>query len=304
MATEFDNQNCIPLINMNNVRAGTRICPINLPRMDPENPRAKQWLRDYLVDFSIITGGNLIPREQGVIFSKEISEEYFGHAETVVVSRGRTTIIGGKGVAIEIEKRKKSILQEQKRVKNEVIRDEEYEQHLSNRLRNFNGMAIIRAGGATTIEISERKDRIEDAMHATRAALLDGIVPGGGIALLKSIESITDSSDNEDIQMGINIIKKSLREPISKIINNAGKNPELIISQLIENNPSYTMGYDARNDKIVDMIQTGIIDPAKVVYSTIQNSASISGLLLTTSGCITFKDRFEDASPNFPLKIM
>ena len=290
MADSFNSEIAIPIINANNARNLTRICPVNLPMLQQDNERARQYRRDFLTDFAILTGGKLIEREEGKVFSKHISSEYFGYAETIVVSRHKTVIIGGKGDQEAIEAQKVRLQEEQKLLREELNFDSEYDEHLSNRLRNFNGIAIIRGGGTTAVEISERKDRIEDAMHATRASLAEGIVPGGGIALLKSIASLDKQGLSEGVLAGMNIIEKALSAPLRKIIQNAGKNDALILSQL-EAAPAYTTGYDAKNDRIVDMIEHGIIDPAKVPRSCLQNAVSIIGLLLTSEHLVTYKER-------------
>lgn len=292
LADSYSDQVSLPMINANNARKLTRICPVNLPPMS-ESERARQYRRDFLSDYAVLTGAKLMEREEGDVFSEHISADYFGYAESIIVSRHKTVIIGGKGDSAAIDAHKKRLQDEQEALRSELNFDSEYDEHLSNRLRNFNGIAIVRAGGKTLAEISERKDRIEDAMHATRASLAEGIVPGGGIALLKSKESLHEINESPDVQAGIKIILNALSAPICKIISNAGKNDALILSKLADT--AYSVGYDARNDVIVDMIETGVIDPAKVVRSCIQNAASIAGLLLTTDALVTFKDR--DVNP-------
>lgn len=303
MADSYGDQIAIPMINANNSRKLTKICPVNLPRMG-ESERERVFRRDFLIDFAVLTGGKLMKREEGDVFSTNISADYFGYAESIVVSRHKTIIIGGKGDPEAIEEHKINLQLEQKELRQQIDFDRDYDQHLTNRLKNFNGMAIIRAGGTTETEVKERKDRIEDAMHATRASLEEGIVPGGGIALLKSKKAVEQmpTGDTADIQAGINIVYKALSAPFAKIIQNAGKN-ESVISSKIDAKYLYELGYDAKNDAVVNMVKIGIIDPAKVVRCCIENAASIAGLLLTTDALITYADREINPMANMRFKM-
>lgn len=305
-ATAFDIQEVMPILNINNVRNATRICPVTLPYISDEE-RAIQYRYDFLSDYAVITGAKLMPREQGIVFSKNISDEYFGYAEQIIVSRHRTIIIGGRGKPEDIERHKQNIIEERIKVREQAHFDADYDQHLSNRLKNFNGVATIRTGGKTTVEISERKDRIEDAIHATRASLSEGIVPGGGMTLLRSAHVLdtflADAKDVPmDIQTGIRVVRTALSSPFEKILSNAGKNPAMILPEVNKHDDS-NFGYDAKNDEIVDMIECGIVDPAKVVRSCIQNAASIAGLLLTTSAMITYEDRDPNPLSNMKFKM-
>lgn len=292
MADSFNDQIAIPLILGNNKVDVTRICPVVLPPMLGDE-KSRTYRRDFLTDYAVITGGKLMEREEGKIFTNHISADYFGYADLVIVSRHSTIIIGGRGKPEDIEQHKLNLQEEQKTLRAQIDFDPEYDQHLTNRLKNFNGIGTIRAGGVTASEISERKDRIEDAMHATRASLLEGIVPGGGIALFKAEESLlgVGEGQSEDFLAGVKIVKKALSSPIKKIIQNAGEEAAVVLTRLSNSENIYSSGYDAKNDKIVDMVADGIIDPAKVVKSCIQNAASIAGLLLTTDALVTYKDR-------------
>ncbi len=305
-ATAFDIQEVMPLLNVNNARNASRVCPVTLPYIADEE-RAIQYRYDFLSDYAVITGAKLMSREQGQVFTKNISDEYFGYADQIIVSRHRTIIIGGRGKPEDIEHHKQNLIEERARLREQANFDADYDQHLSNRLKNFNGVATIRAGGKTTVEISERKDRIEDAIHATRASLAEGIVPGGGMALLRSAHVLdtflADAKDIPmDVQTGIKVVREALSSPFKKIILNAGKEPAAILPEITkEDNKNF--GYDAKNDKIVNMIECGIIDPAKVVRSCIQNAASIAGLLLTTSAMISYEDRDPNPLSNMKFKM-
>lgn len=305
MADSFNTEICIPMINVNNARKNTKICPVELPPMI-ENEKERQFRRDFLTDFCVLTGGRLMESEEGQIFTDHISHDYFGFAESIIVSRDHTTIIGGVGKPEDVERHKLSLQDEQKRLRDRIDFDPEYDRHLSKRLRNFNGVAIIRAGGSTLTEISERKDRIEDAMHATQASMEEGIVPGGGMALI-GCESILDraigeiKNHNIDVEAGMRIVKRVLSAPLTKIIENAGKNAGLIIGQLKDKD--YGFGYNASTDVIENFLETGVVDPAKVVRSTLQNAASIAGLMLTTGPLITYVDRNPNPMAGYKLKM-
>lgn len=299
VASGFNTEITIPMMAINNGRKITKVCPVELPPIE-DTPRGRQFRHNFLVDFCVLTGGSLMEREEGQVFSSNVSDKYFGRAESIIVSKHKTVIIGGGGDPEIVEAHKNMIKEEQKAIRAQYNYDQDYDNHLSDRLRNFNGVAIIRAGGTTLTEISERKDRIEDAMHATRASMEEGIVPGGGIALLKAIQSLPKSHRNPDVYAGIKIVENALKAPFSKIIENAGKNEFEIKSKMKR---KYESGYDARNDQIVDMVKVGIIDPAKVVRSTLENAASIAGLLLTSNALITYKDRDPNPLSNFKMKM-
>ena len=306
-ATAFDVQTVMPIINLNNVRNATRICPVTLPYIS-DDERAIQYRYDFLSDYAVITGAKLMPREQGIVFTENFSDEYFGYADQIIVSRYQTIIIGGRGKPEDVERHKQNLIEERIKLREKVNFDEDYDKHLGNRLKNFNGVATVRAGGRTAVEISERKDRIEDAMHATRASIAEGIVPGGGMTLLRTthvLDTFLNNNPNDislDVKTGINVVRLALNASFEKIISNAGKNPAVILPEILKED-NIDFGYDAKNDKIVNMIESGIIDPAKVVRSCIQNAASIAGLLLTTSAMITYEDRDPNPLSNMKFKM-
>ncbi len=300
--------NSLSIININNAKRSTRICPINLPPLqDEKNSRKQQY--DFLSDFCVITGAKMMEREQGDMFSKHIDMSYFGRAECTIVGRNKVTIVGGKGDPEIIESHKQNLIKELEEYKLRIDKDESYERHLTTRIQHFSPMALIRVGGSTDTEISERKDRVEDAMHATKAAMKGGYVPGGGIALLRASDDLVIDAINEDVEMGQKIVRKALKAPFTKIIDNAGYNAdscyekissfksimmpaskeseEVVIGEIKQ----LFTGIDANTGEVCHMINEGIIDPTNVVIACVQNAVSIAGLLLTTETMVSYHDR-------------
>jgi len=245
-----------------------------------------------VIDIAILTGATVISEDQGYkLENADLS--YLGEARTVTIDKDNTTIVEGKGD-------KKSVLARVNEIKVQIDKtSSDYDREkLQERLAKLSGgVAVLNIGAATEIEMKEKKARVEDALHATRAAVKEGIVPGGGVALLRSIEAINSKNMEGDEAIGVDILKRALEGPIRQIIANAGLEESVIVNDIKQNkNKSY--GYDARDEKFVDMIKTGIIDPTLVTRTAVQNAASIAGLLLTTEAVIS--DKPEPATPAAP----
>ena len=205
-----------------------------------------------------------------------------GRAKKVVIEKEKTTIIDGAGKKKDIEARVNQIKAQIEETTSDYDREK-----LQERLAKLaGGVAVIRVGGATEIEVKEKKDRVEDALNATRAAVEEGIVPGGGVALLrakKAVGKLTNS--NADVQTGINIVLKAIEAPLRQIAENSGVEGSIVVNKILENK-SETFGFDAQTEEYVDMLDKGIVDPAKVVRAALQDAASIAGLLVTTEAMI------------------
>ena len=233
-----------------------------------------------LEDIAILTGGKVITEELGIKL-ENVKVDDLGEAKKITIDKDNTTIVEGAGKASEIEGRVKQIRAQVEETTSDYDREK-----LQERLAKLvGGVAIIKVGAATETEMKEKKARVEDAMHATKAAVEEGIVPGGGIAFLRAITALEKMKEkNEDIQIGINIVRRSLEEPLRQISNNAGYEGSIIVAEAKEKEK--TVGFDAYTGKWVDMFDAGIIDPAKVARNALQNAASIAGLMLTTEALI------------------
>ena len=219
-----------------------------------------------------------------------------GRAKKVVIEKEKTTIIDGAGKKKDIEARVNQIKAQIEETTSDYDREK-----LQERLAKLaGGVAVIRVGGATEIEVKEKKDRVEDALNATRAAVEEGIVPGGGVALLrakKAVGKLTD--DNADVQAGINIVLKAIEMPLRQIAENAGVEGSIVVNKILENK-SETYGFDAQTEDYVDMLDKGIVDPAKVVRAALQDAASVAGLLVTTEAMIAETPKEAPAMPAMP----
>jgi len=233
-----------------------------------------------LEDIAILTGGKVITEDIGVKL-ENVTLDWLGEAKRVVIDKDNTTIVEGKGDPKAIEARIKQI-----RVQIEETTSDYDREKLQERLAKMvGGVAVIRVGAATETELKEKKARVEDAMHATKAAVEEGIVPGGGVALLRCIPVLEKLKLDGDMQIGVNIMKKVLEEPIKWISNNAGWEGNVVVEKVKE--MKTTWGFDALSEKYVDMIEAGIIDPTKVVRIAVQNAASVASLLLTTDALVS-----------------
>jgi len=259
---------------VNRIRAGLKIVAVKAPGF---GDRRKEMLKDI----AILTGATVVSEDLGMKL-ENVTPEFLGSAKKIVVDKENTTIVDGIGEKSAIEARCSEIRNAIENATSEYDKEK-----LQERLaRLAGGVAVIRIGGSSEIEVKEKKDRVDDALAATRAAVEEGIVAGGGITLLKS-EAVLDNvkTDNEDQKAGINIVKKALSAPIRQICANAGVDGAVIVGKILENS-NVNFGYNAQNGEYVDMLSAGIIDPAKVVRCALQDASSVSGLLLTTETMI------------------
>ncbi len=245
--------------------------------------------KEMLKDIAVLTGGSVISEEIGKKLENAELED-LGKAEKVIVSKEETIIVNGEGDDAAIQSRIEQI-------KNEISRtDSDYDKEkLQERLAKLTGgVAVIEVGAATEVEMKERKDRLDDALQATRAAIEEGVVPGGGVALIDARAALSKVKVNDDEQIGLNILTRALEEPARLIAENAGKEGSVIVSQMGKGR-----GYDARKEEFVDMIQAGILDPVKVTRLALENAASVASLLLTTEAVVVEKPKKDEpAMPN------
>src|SRR4030081_1906353 len=234
-----------------------------------------------LEDIAILTGGQLISDELGMKLER-VTVNMLGRVKKVVIDKENTTIVNGSGKKKDIEARVGQIKAQIEETTSDYDREK-----LQERLAKLaGGVAIIRVGGATEIEVKEKKDRVEDALNATRAAVQEGIVPGGGVALLRAKRAVGRiHHDNSDVQAGINIVLKALEAPVRQIAENAGVEGSIVVGKILENKTE-TFGFDAQTEEYVDMVAKGIIDPAKVVRTALQDAASVAALLVTTEAMV------------------
>jgi chaperonin GroEL len=273
---------------VNKLRGGLKVAAVKAPGF---GDRRKAMLEDI----AVLTGGQLIAEDLGIKL-ESVTVNMLGRAKKVVIEKEKTTIVDGAGKKKDIEARVNQIKQQIEETTSDYDREK-----LQERLAKLaGGVAVIRVGGATEVEVKEKKDRVEDALNATRAAVEEGIVPGGGVALLRAKKAIGKlSNDNADVQAGINIVLKALETPVRQIAENSGVEGSIVVNKILENK-SETFGFDAQTETYVDMIEKGIVDPAKVVRAALQDAASIAGLLVTTEAMIAEKPKEKSAMPAMP----
>ncbi|WP_026782156.1 chaperonin GroEL [Pleomorphomonas koreensis] len=271
---------------VNKLRGGLKIAAVKAPGF---GDRRKAMLEDI----AILTGGQVISEDLGIKL-ENVTLAMLGHAKRVSISKENTTIVDGAGAKADIEARVAQIKAQIEETTSDYDREK-----LQERLAKLaGGVAVIRVGGSTEVEVKEKKDRVDDALNATRAAVEAGIVPGGGAALLRAKKAVAKlTSDNLDIERGIKIVLAALESPIRQIAVNAGVEGSVVVSKVAE--LGETFGFDAQNEKYVDMIQTGIIDPTKVVRTALQDAASVAGLLITTEAMVAELPR-KEAAPAMP----
>ncbi len=261
---------------VNRLRAGLKVVAVKAPGF---GDRRKAMLEDI----AILTGGVVISEEQGYKL-ENAGLEHLGSCERITVDKDNTTIVGGKGQAEAIKARIQQIKQQIEATTSDYDKEK-----LQERLAKLaGGVAVLYVGAATEVEMKEKKDRVDDALHATRAAIEEGIVAGGGVALVRALDSLKDlKGDNEDENYGIQIVRKSLESPIRTIAENAGVDGSLVFHKVLENKGAY--GYNARHDRYEDLKKAGIIDPTKVTRVALENAASIAAMVLTTECVINEK---------------
>lgn len=259
------------LANMvvNNVRGTIQLCAVKSPDFG-ERRKAN------MEDIAILTGGTFVTEDTGTSLAK-ITQDQFGTAKKVIVTKDSTTLVDGGGNEALIEERVKAL---QKLLAEEE--EEPVKEHYKQRLAKLaGGVAVIKVGAATETAMMEKKDRVDDALHATRAAVEEGIVPGGGIALIRAREDMILKGMTPDEMIGVEIVKRAIEAPLAQLINNAGGRPDVVIAR-VQDKCDTNDGYDVSTDVYVNMVDEGIIDPTKVTRTALENAASISGLLLTT----------------------
>ncbi len=264
----------IATLVVNKLRGGLKVAAVKAPGF---GDRRKAMLEDI----AILTGGQLISEDLGIKL-ENVTTAMLGRAKKIVIEKEKTTIVHGAGKKADIEARVNQI----KAQIEETTSDYDKEKLQERLAKLAGGVAVIRVGGATEIEVKEKKDRVEDALNATRAAVEEGIVPGGSVALLRAKKAVGKlSNENPDVQAGINIVLKALEAPIRQIAENAGVEGSIVVGKILDEN-SETYGFDAQDEKYVDMIKAGIIDPAKVVRTALQDAGSVAGLLVTTEAMV------------------
>jgi len=270
---------------MNKLRGSFKVAAVKAPGF---GDRRKEMMQDI----AILTGATVISEDQGYkLENADLS--YLGEARSVSIDKDNTTIVKGKGSQDAVTARVNEIKVQIDKTSSDYDREK-----LQERLAKLSGgVAVLNIGAATEVEMKEKKDRVDDALHATRAAVKEGIVPGGGVALLRSVDSIkTDKMEGDEV-IGAEILKKALEGPMRQIVANAGLEESIVVNE-IRNNKSKSYGFDARAEKYLDMIKAGIIDPTLVTRTAVQNAASVAGLLLTTEAVIS--DKPEPAAPAAP----
>lgn len=273
---------------VNKLRGGLKIAAVKAPGF---GDRRKAMLEDI----AILTGGTVISEDLGIKL-ENVTLDMLGTAEKVNITKENTTIVDGAGEKSDIEGRVAQIKAQIEETTSDYDREK-----LQERLAKLaGGVAVIRVGGATEIEVKEKKDRVDDALNATRAAVEEGIVPGGGTALLRAKKAVAGlASDNADIAAGIKIVLRALEAPIRQIAENAGVEGSIVVGKIQENDDT-TFGFNAQTEEFVNMIEAGIIDPTKVVRTALQDAASVAGLLITTEAMVAELPKKESAAPAAP----
>ena len=272
IAEDVDGEALATLV-VNKLRGGLKIAAVKAPGF---GDRRKAMLQDL----AVLTGGQVISEDLGIKL-ENVSMDMLGTAKRVNITKDDTVVVDGAGKKKDIESRVAQIRRQIEDTSSDYDREK-----LQERLAKLaGGVAVIKVGGATEIEVKERKDRVDDALNATRAAVEEGIVPGGGTALLRAALNLTIEGENDDQQAGIDIVRKALEAPIRQISENAGVEGSVVVNT-IRNSKSKTFGFNAQTEEYGDLVEMGIIDPAKVVRSALQNAASVAALLITTEAAI------------------
>jgi chaperonin GroEL len=272
---------------VNKLRGGLKVAAVKAPGF---GDRRKAMLEDI----AVLTGGQVISEDLGIKL-ENVTVEMLGRAKRVRVEKENTTIIDGTGKKADIQGRVAQIKQQIEETTSDYDREK-----LQERLAKLaGGVAVIKVGGSTEVEVKERKDRVDDALNATRAAVEEGIVPGGGVALLRAKKAVDAlKSDNADIQAGIKIVSKALESPIRQIAENSGVEGSIVVGKVLEKSGNY--GFDAQTEEYGDLVEKGIIDPTKVVRTALQDAASVASLLITTEAMVAEKPKDKPAAPAMP----
>jgi chaperonin GroEL len=272
---------------VNKLRGGLKIAAVKAPGF---GDRRKAMLEDI----AILTGGQVISEDLGIKL-ENVTLNMLGRAKRVSISKENTTIVDGAGKKAEIQGRVAQIKQQIEETTSDYDREK-----LQERLAKLaGGVAVIRVGGATEVEVKEKKDRIDDALNATRAAVEEGIVPGGGTALLRASTAIKVKGENPDQDAGISIVRRALQAPARQIASNAGAEASIVVGKILDQKKD-TFGYNAQTGEYGDMIAMGIVDPVKVVRTALQDAASVAGLLVTTEAMVAELPKKESPAPAMP----
>jgi len=274
---------------VNKLRGGLKIAAVKAPGF---GDRRKAMLEDI----AILTGGTMIAEDLGIKL-ENVTLNMLGRAKKVVIDKENTTIVNGAGAKKDIEARVAQIKLQIEETTSDYDREK-----LQERLAKLaGGVAVIRVGGATEVEVKERKDRVDDAMHATRAAVEEGILPGGGVALLRALKALERvKTANADQKAGVDIVRRAIQMPARQIVENAGEDGSLVVGKLIEKS-DYNWGFNAATGEYQDLVRAGVIDPAKVVRTALQDAASIAALLITTEALVAEKPKKAEAPAAPPM---
>jgi chaperonin GroEL len=273
VAEEVEGEALATLV-VNKLRGGLKVAAVKAPGF---GDRRKAMLQDI----AVLTGGQAISEDLGIKL-ENVTLNMLGRAKKVMIDKENTTIVNGAGKKKDIEDRITQIKAQIEETTSDYDREK-----LQERLAKLaGGVAVIRVGGATEIEVKERKDRVDDALHATRAAVEEGILPGGGVALLRATEALKRiRTANDDQKVGVDIVRKAIQTPARQIATNAGEDGSIVVGKILEKD-QYAYGFDAQAGEYVNLVQKGVIDPTKVVRSAIQGAASVAGLLITTEAMV------------------
>ncbi|MFX4088704.1 chaperonin GroEL [Sphingobium yanoikuyae] len=270
---------------VNKLRGGLHVAAVKAPGF---GDRRKAMLEDI----AILTGGNVVSEDLGIKL-ENVTVNMLGRAKKVVIDKDDTTIIDGAGQKADIDGRAAQIRQQIETTTSDYDREK-----LQERLAKLaGGVAVIRVGGATEVEVKEKKDRVDDALHATRAAVEEGILPGGGVALLRAVKALENLSPaNDDQKAGVEIVRRALKAPARQIVNNAGEDGAYVVGKLGEGS-DYNWGFNAATGEYEDLVRAGVIDPAKVVRTALQDATSVAGLLITTEALVAELPKDDKAAP-------
>lgn len=285
IAEDVDGEALATLV-VNNIRGILKTVAVKAPGF---GDRRKAMLEDI----AILTGGTVISEETGLSLEKATLKD-LGSAKRVEIAKENTTIIDGAGQAADIEARVKQI-----RVQIEEATSDYDKEKLQERVAKLaGGVAVIKVGAATEVEMKEKKARVEDALHATRAAVEEGVVPGGGVALLRARSSLNLKGDNADQDAGIKIVLRAMEQPLREIVANAGDEPSVVVNEVVKGSGNF--GYNAATSEYGDLVSMGVLDPTKVTRSALQNAASVAGLMLTTDCMVAELAEDKPAAPAMP----
>ena len=259
---------------VNKLRGGLKVAAVKAPGFG-------DLRKAMLEDIAILTGGTMVSADLGIKL-ENVTVDMLGRAKKVMIDKENTTIVGGAGKKADIQAR---IMQIKAQIE-ETTSDYDREKLQERLAKLAGGVAVLRVGGATEIEVKERKDRVDDAMHATRAAVEEGVLPGGGVALLRAIKALEKLKvHNDDQRTGIEIVKKALSWPARQIAINAGEDGSIVVGKILDKD-TYAFGFDAQTGEYGNLVSKGIIDPTKVVRAALQGAASVAGLLITTEAMV------------------